>query len=118
MKITFKPATIQETGLAIFPIFEGVALNGVGVSLPLNFKGLSEAADFKGKKGQEFSVYALDGSKANQIVFIGAGKRAEFNVEMFAATVAKRFIKCFLATVAANISTLNSVLLPAPMKTI
>ena len=92
MKITFKSANIQESGLAIFPIFESEALNGVGVSLDLDFKRLSQAADFNGKKGKEFSVYALDGTKANQTVFVGAGKRSDFNAEMFAATFAKKHL--------------------------
>ena len=92
MRITFKSAGIQETGLAIFPVFEDLTLNGVGESLSLDFKELSQAADFKGKKGDIFSVYALSGAKAKQIVFVGAGKKAEFNAEMFAAVIARKYL--------------------------
>ncbi|MEP6342240.1 MAG: M17 family peptidase N-terminal domain-containing protein, partial [Maricaulaceae bacterium] len=92
MTITFKQAEIHKAGLAIFPVFDDLVRNGVGSSLALNFEDLAQAADFKGQKGQFFSVYALDGAKSNQVIFAGAGKKADFDAEMFAANLTKKFL--------------------------
>ncbi len=92
MKISFKPAERHSCGLAIIPVFEDMTLNGISSDLKLGFKSLAQAADFKGKNGKTFRVYAVENSGAQQVVFIGAGKKDKFNAEMFAAKAMKQLL--------------------------
>jgi len=92
VKLNFKPAALNKTGIAIIPIFEDLVRNGVSGGLSLNFDTIAQAADFKGKYGQLFRVYAAAGSHAQQTVFIGAGKKSDFNAEMFAAKATKKLL--------------------------
>jgi len=92
VNITFKPASLQATGLAIIPIFDDMARSGVTADLNVEFNAIAQAADFKGKSGQSFKVYALAGSEAQQVVFIGAGKKSDFNAEMFTAKAVKQLL--------------------------
>lgn len=92
MKVSFESAGLKSTGLAIVPIFDDQNRNGIAASIELDFKTLAQAADFKGKSGQNFRTYAVDGSNAAQLIFIGAGKKSEFNAEMFAAKTAKMLL--------------------------
>jgi len=89
VKISFASAAFKSTGLAIIPIFDDLKQNGVTASLDINFKKMSQAAEFKGKSGQSMVAYAVENSKAKQILFVGAGARKSFDAEMFAATVTK-----------------------------
>ena len=89
MKIKFVATGLQSTGLAIVPVFEDLICNGAAKSIDVDFTNLAQAAEFKGKSGQSFSVYAVDGAKAAQILFVGAGQKANFDAEMFAAKVTK-----------------------------
>ena len=92
MKLTFKPASLQATGLAIIPVFEDMARNGLAADLAVDFDKLAQAADFKGKPGQSFRVYAVEGSQAQQVVFMGGGKKPKFNAEIFAAKAVKQLL--------------------------
>ena len=89
MKITFKSAQVESTGLACVPVFDDLVRKGVSKTFDLDFEKTSQAADFKGKPGQSFHVYAVPKSDAAQTLFIGAGKKAEFDSEMFAAKMTK-----------------------------
>lgn len=92
MKLTFNSATLLETGLAVVPVFDDMRRNGVCADLSIDFETLAQAADFKGKSGQSFRVYAVTGSQAKQVVFIGAGGKDEFDAEMFAAKATKQLL--------------------------
>ena len=56
------------------------------------FKRAAKAANFTGKKGQSFYIFAPQGSKVDKLVVIGIGDGAKLDTEMMAAKVTKSLL--------------------------
>jgi len=91
--ITFSNDVAASSGVAIIPVFKGGKVFGQSEAyvkaLGVSYKSAAKAANFKAKKGQNFSLYAPEGQKISQLLFIGAGEKSTFDAEMFAANAVK-----------------------------
>ncbi len=94
MKATFTSGKLATSGIAVIPVFEGNKAFGSAKDYitagKTQFANAKKAAKFTGKAGQRFDIFAPAGSKVSRLHVVGAGKKKDFNAEMFAAkTTAK-----------------------------
>ncbi len=102
MKISFVSAgTATGTGVAIAftkSKFSAAATEYDAVSNG-QVKKAAKAADFTGKSGSSFDVYAPDGASTKRLVVMGAGDRVKFDAEKFGAKAVKSLLMSGESTV-------------------
>ena len=89
MKVSFISGKIAKSDIAVLPVFDGLKTYGAAAeavkTVGAAFKAAAKAANFTGKAGQSFDMFAPAGLPVNQIRFSGAGDKAKFNAELFGA---------------------------------
>jgi len=83
--------------VVVLPVFErletfGGARNTVD-ALGDRFTQAARAANFTGRKGQGFDIYAPEGLQAARLCFAGCGDPDRFDVEIFAANATKSLLE-------------------------
>ena len=92
--VSFTADALAKSGTSIVPIFKGGKAFGAAEDLVKTsaYKAAAKASGFKGEKGKSFTLYALEGNETGAVKFVGAGKPAEFNAELFAARAIKSLL--------------------------
>ncbi|MDB4716456.1 leucyl aminopeptidase, partial [bacterium] len=93
MKIVFVVSEKASSGIAVAPVFPKNTLFGAAKKYWSDSRGqFAEAAKttgFKGETGSTLPLYQPKGSKVPALFLHGAGKRGDFNAELFAASALK-----------------------------
>ena len=96
MKVSFVADKPAKTNIAVIPIFDGLKAFGgskdIIKALGASFKSSAASANFTGAAGQSFDVFAPKGLPIDQVRFAGAGDKAKFNAEMFAAKAVRSML--------------------------
>jgi len=96
MKATFTSGKPATSGIAVIPVFEGNKAFGSAKAYitagKTQFANAKKAAKFTGKAGQSFDIFAPAGSKVSRLHVVGAGKKKDFNAEMFAAKATAKLL--------------------------
>ncbi len=96
MKVSFISAKPVTNGIAVLPVFDGgKSFGSVEDYIKAGngqYMAAVKAAKFKGKSSQAFDIYAPSGVKTPRLHIVGAGDKAKFDAEMFAAGVTKSLL--------------------------
>jgi len=92
--VSFTADALAKSGTSIVPVFKGGKAFGAAADMVKSegYKAAAKAAGFKGEKGRHFTLYALEGNETGAVKFVGAGKAADFDAEMFAARAIKSLL--------------------------
>ena len=111
MKVTFVADKPVSTGTAIIPVFKGNKAFGGAKDYISGTKGhfakAAKAADFDGQDGKSFDLFLPAGTNVPRLRTVGAGDKAKFNAEMFAAKATKTMLMSGEKTLTFHLGGLN-----------
>ncbi len=96
MKVSFVGDKLAKGDIAVMPIFEGLksfgATKDTVSALGKAFKAAAKAANFEGKPGQSFDIFAPADMPVDRLHFVGAGDKKKFDAEKFAAKTVRALL--------------------------